>query len=201
MFPLDSLTSDSGPVALAVAMCLGLAFGWCLEQGGMGSAPKLAGQFYRTDFAVAKLMMSAILTAMLGLFWFGRLGLVDIDRLAVPETYLLPQAVGGALFGLGFVTAGLCPGTSCVAAASGRGDGVAVIAGLLVGVLSFHEGFALLRPLYDATPRGPETLPSVLHVPYGPAVFAVIVVALAALGTADRLQRATGPAVAEPPLA
>jgi hypothetical protein len=56
-----------------------------------------------------------------------------------------------------------------------------------------------LRPLYDATPRGPETLPSAFHVPYGLAVFAVIVVALAALGTADRLQRATGPEVVDPP--
>jgi uncharacterized membrane protein YedE/YeeE len=39
-----------------------------------------------------------------------------------------PQLAGGLLFGAGFVVAGLCPGTSCVAAATGRGDGVAVVA-------------------------------------------------------------------------
>ena len=38
---------------------------------------KLAGQFYLTDFTVLKVMLSAILTAMLGAFWLGRFGLID----------------------------------------------------------------------------------------------------------------------------
>jgi len=103
---------------LAAAVIIGIAFGWTLERAGLGSAPKLAGQFYLTDFTVFKVMFSAIVTAMLGAFWLSRLGVLDLSRVYVPETYLLPQLAGGLLFGVGFVVACLCPGTSCVAAAS-----------------------------------------------------------------------------------
>ena len=55
-----------------------------------------------------------------------------------------------SLFGVGFLVAGLCPGTSCVAAATGRRDGLGVIAGMLLGVGLFNAAFdvdraALLR--------------------------------------------------------
>ena len=81
--------------ALIAAVLIGIAFGWCLERAGMGSARKLAGQFYLTDLTVFKVMFSAIITAMLGAFWLGRLGVLDLSRVYVPETYVLPQLVGG----------------------------------------------------------------------------------------------------------
>ena len=84
-------------------VAIGIAFGWALERAGLGSARKLAGQFYLTDLTVFKVMFSAIVTAMLGVFWLGRLGLLDLARVYVPETFLLPQLVGGLLFGVGFV--------------------------------------------------------------------------------------------------
>ena len=101
-------------------MLFGIAFGWFLERGGMGNARKLAGQFYFTDLSVLKLMFSAIVTAMLGLFWLSWAGLLDLSRVYVPETFIAPQLVGGLVFGVGFAIGGLCPGTSCVAAATGR---------------------------------------------------------------------------------
>src|SRR6185503_18302804 len=120
---------------LLIALAIGIAFGFTLERAGLGSAPKLAGQFYLTDFTVFKVLFSAIVTAMLGAFWLGRLGILDLSAVYVPETWLVPQLAGGVVFGAGFVIAGLCPGTSCVAAASGRGDGAAVVGGMFTGVL------------------------------------------------------------------
>ena len=79
-------------------------FAMFLERGGMGSARKLAGQFYFTDLSVLKLMFSAILTAMLGLFWLSWAGLLDLSRVYVPETFVAPQLVGGVVFGVGFAT-------------------------------------------------------------------------------------------------
>ena len=108
---------DSTGVALVTAVAIGVAFGAALERAGLGSARKLVGQFYGTDLTVFKVMFSAIVVAMLGAFWLGRLGVLDLARVDVPETWLVPQLVGGALFGAGMATAGLCPGTSCVAAA------------------------------------------------------------------------------------
>jgi uncharacterized protein len=175
--------------ALSLAIAIGIAFGVALEQAGLGSARKLAGQFYRTDFTVFKVMFSAVLTALLGTFWLARFGWIDLSALYVPETFLLPQLVGGAVFGMGFVLCGLCPGTSCVAAASGRGDGVVVMLGLFVGVMLCGLGYGWLQPFYLSTAYGSFTLPELLHLPYGVVVCIVVLMALAAFQLLDRFER------------
>lgn len=166
---------------LATAALIGIAFGWALESAGLGNPPKLAGLFYLRDFTVAKVMMSAILTAMLGTFWLGRLGLVDLGSFYVPETYLLPQLIGGLIFGLGFLLSGLCPGTSCVALASGRAEGAATILGLVAGMLLFGLAFAAIEPLYRATARGALTLPNLIGLPEGICVAAVTMIGVGML--------------------
>ena len=165
---------------LAIAVGIGIAFGFALERAGLGDARKLAGQFYFTDFTVLKVMFSAIVTAMLGVYWLSRAGAIDLASLYVPETYLLPQLAGGAIFGLGFVLAGLCPGTSCVAAATGRGDGAFVMFGMFAGVLGTGLAFPSIQRFYESTPRGSLTLPQLLGVPYGVVVLGVVIVALIA---------------------
>jgi uncharacterized membrane protein YedE/YeeE len=164
-------------VALIIALLIGIAFGFVLERAGLGSAPKLAGQFYLTDFTVMKVMFTAIVVAMTGAFWLGRLGVLDLASVYVPETFLLPQIAGGAIFGVGFLVAGLCPGTSCVAAATGRGDGVAVMTGMFAGVLLTGLSFASLRQFYESTSYGVWTVPQLLHVPYGLVVSVLILAA------------------------
>ena len=165
---------------LAIAVLIGGAFGFALERAGLGDARKLAGQFYFTDFTVLKVMFSAIVTAMLGVYWLSRAGVIDLASLYVPETFLLPQLAGGAIFGLGFVIAGLCPGTSCVAAATGRGDGAFVMLGMFAGVLGTGLAFPATQSFYESTPRGSLTLPQLLGVPYGAVVLAIVAVALIA---------------------
>jgi hypothetical protein len=172
-----------------MALLLGAAFGWFLERGGLGNARKLAGQFYLADFTVLKVMFTAILTAMLGLFWLGWLGVVDVSRVYVPETYLLPQLAGGAIFGAGFVVGGLCPGTSCVAAATGRIDGLALVVGMLGGVWLFGEAFPLVERFYQSTPRGVMTIPGLLGLPYGVVAAAVVALALGTFAGIARLER------------
>jgi rhodanese-related sulfurtransferase/uncharacterized membrane protein YedE/YeeE len=189
---------DLGPgAALIAAVAIGIAFGWTLERAGLGSAPKLAGQFYFADLTVFKVMFSAIVTAMLGAFWLGRLGLLDLSRVYVPETYLLPQLAGGLLFGIGFVIAGLCPGTSCVAAATGRGDGLLVMFGMFAGVLGTGLAFGSISNFYASTARGSITLPQLLGVPYGAVVFGVVAMALIAFWLIRRFE---APASASAPV-
>jgi len=189
IFPLIDGDAGSGGAGLTVALVLGVAFGFALERAGLGSARKLAGQFYGRDLTVLKVMFSAIVTAALGVLWLSRLGLLDASRVYVPETWLLPQAAGGAVFGIGLVAAGLCPGTSCVAAATGRRDGVAVVGGMLAGVLLFAEAFPLLDRFYDSTPRGTLTIPSLLHVSPAVATAALVAMALGMFAGAERWER------------
>ena len=189
MAPLFEFGRFGDGTSLVIAVLLGIAFGWFLERGGMGNARKLAGQFYFTDLSVLKLMFSAILTAMLGLFWLSWAGLLDLSRVYVPETFVAPQLVGGLVFGVGFATGGLCPGTSCVAAATGRRDGFALIAGMLTGVFVFGEAFPVLANFADSTARGAWTLPQALGLSYGTVVGIIVAVALGAFAGAERLER------------
>ena len=82
------------------------------EKQKLGSAKKLMGQFDLTDLTVLKVMFSAIVTAMLGLFWLSRLGMVEVSRIYLPETFLVPQAIGGLLFGVGSSEYTLLPNRS-----------------------------------------------------------------------------------------
>ena len=173
---------------LWIALAIGIAFGWCLERSGMGNARKLAGQFYLTDLTVFKVMFSAIVTAMLGVFWLGWLGVVNVSRIYVPETFILPQLVGGIVFGIGFAIGGLCPGTSCVSAATGRVDGLMVVLGMFAGVLVTGVLFSSLEPFYNSTPRGQLTLPTLFHLPYGVVALAVVLVALGGFRVAELLE-------------
>jgi uncharacterized membrane protein YedE/YeeE len=183
----DSAAGDAAVIVAALAV--GVAFGWFLERGGLGSARKLTGQFFLTDLTVFKVLFSAVVTAMLGAFWLSRLGVLDLSRVYVPETFWTAQLIGGIIFGIGFVVGGLCPGTSCVAAASGRIDGVLVICGMLAGVLLFHEAYPLFRPLYEAGAAGVSTLQSSLGLTYGMTALLVTTVALAGFSVAQWIER------------
>lgn len=176
------------PLDAIVALGIGVAFGIALERAGLGNARKLSGQFLLRDFTVVKVMFSAIVTAMLGLYWLGRIGAIDPAFLYVPETHLAPQMAGGALFGFGFAFAGLCPGTSCVSAATGRGDGFAAVAGLFGGVLVTGLFFAPLQSFYESGGRGALTLPSLLHLPAGVVALFVVLAALGAFLAAAKLE-------------
>jgi uncharacterized membrane protein YedE/YeeE len=183
---------DSEPAGIAAALVIGIAFGFALERSGLGSARKLMGQFNFTDLTVFKVMFSAIITAMLGAFWLSRIGVLDMSRVYLPETFLVPQLVGGIVFGIGFALAGLCPGTSCVAAATGRGDGVAVVIGMFAGVLATGVVLPSVAGFYTSTPRGGLTVPVALGVSEGVVVAGIVMIALLGFAGAERLERRTG---------
>lgn len=181
--------------SLFIALVIGFGFGWFLEQGGLGNARKLAGQFYLTDMTVLKVLFTAIVTCMLGLFWLGKLGLVDLGRIYLLPTYVLPHLVGGLVFGVGFVMGGLCPGTSCVAASSGSLDGLALIGGMMTGIFVFNEAFPLVEGFYGTTPMGQVTLHGLIGIPYQAMVPAIVVLALGAFWAAERIERRFGSGV------
>jgi uncharacterized membrane protein YedE/YeeE len=164
--------------SLVVALAIGIAFGAALERAGLGSSRKLVGQFYVTDLTVFQVMFTAIVVAALGVFWLDRFGVLDASRLAVPETWIVPQLAGGLVFGIGMAMGGLCPGTSCVAAATGRGDGVAVLLGMFAGVFVMGLAAEPLAAFYEATPRGALTLPRWLDLSPGLVTAALVAVAL-----------------------
>ena len=183
--------AEGGPLgaSLLAAVSIGIAFGFALERAGLGSARKLAGQFYGRDLTVLKVMFSALLVAMLGVFWLGRFGWLDVQALYVPETYVGPQIVGAVLFGAGLIVAGLCPGTACVSAATGRIDGWFVLLGLSFGMLIVGLVLDRFRAFFESSARGAWTLPEFFGLPYGVVVAAVTALALLAFAACRAFER------------
>jgi len=176
--------------SLVLAFVIGIGFGFALERAGFGSARKLMGQFYLTDLAVFKVMFTAIITAMLGVFYLGWIGFLDVSLVYLTPTYLLPQIIGGLILGIGFVIGGYCPGTACVAVSTARIDAISFLAGVIAGIFLFGEAFPLLEKFYNATPMGQVTLPGLLHVPYGLAVFVIVLIAVAGFAGATWVEKA-----------
>ena len=179
----------SGAAPLLLALGVGAAFGAALEQAGLAEPRKLAGQFYLRDFTVLKVMFTAVVVAMLGVFWLDRSGWIDRSTLFTPETFLAPQALGGVIFGVGFVLSGLCPGTACVAAASGKGAGFATVAGVFAGVLLTGLALPLFAGFHRSTAHGVWTLPRALGAPEGWVVCAVALGAVALFAGVERFER------------
>jgi hypothetical protein len=196
----DSLAGNPRLVGLAVAVVTGLAFGFVLERAGFGRGTKLAGQFYGTDLTVLKVMFTAIASAMLGAVILSGVGLLDLESVQFNyPTFLWPMIVGGLMLGVGFVVSGYCPGTSFVATASGKLDGLTTVLGVIGGSLLYAE----LEPRMGAFPNsgklGAFTLARLFHVPPAVVAAGVTAVAIGAFVLAEAVeQRVTGRAEASP---
>ncbi|MFO1304816.1 MAG: DUF6691 family protein [Burkholderiales bacterium] len=167
MFPLSAYHEFSPFADHAIAVLLGFGFGFCLERAGFGSARKLTAVFYLYDMAVVKVMFSAIVTAMVGVAVLGGLGILDVAELYLEPTNVAAQALGGLVFGAGFIVGGYCPGTSIAAMATGRKDGALFALGMLAGVFAYAELTPGIDAWIKATAQGPLTLPSLTGIAAG----------------------------------
>ena len=189
LFPLEFASEEFW---LLTAVVIGFLFGFSLERAGFGNARKLAAQFYLHDMTVFKVMFTAILVAMVGLYTLAAVGVVDMQMLWINPTFVWAQLIGGFLLGVGFLMSGLCPGTSIVAAVSGRIDGFVTIAGIYVGTLLFAvtvDWFPGLERLYYAGSMDVSLLHEVLGVPATALILAIVVVAGLALIGAEAVER------------
>jgi uncharacterized protein len=188
-FPINAFTEFSLDTSLIVSLLVGLGFGFMLEKGGFGNSKILAGIFYGRDWRVLKVMFSAIVTAMVGLYALDGIGVVAMDRIAFKSTYLWSQIVGGLLLGIGFVTSGYCPGTSVVGIVSGRLDALFAMGGMLLGIGLFEEGFPLWKEFYNSAYMGEVSISQWSGLPTGLIVFSVALMAFGAFSAVGHFER------------
>jgi hypothetical protein len=194
IFPFESLSDERRALGLAVAVAVGIAFGFVLERSGFGRAQKLVGQFYGNDMTVLKVMFTAIVTAMLGATILSGVGVLDLESVQFNyPTYLWPMIAGGLLLGAGFVMSGYCPGTSFVATASGKLDGLGTVGGVVVGSLLYAELEPALGGFQNSGKLGTFTLPDWLGIPPAAVAAIVVVLAIAAFLGAERIERLMRP--------
>jgi uncharacterized protein len=178
-----------GGDAVAGVLC-GIGFGFALERGGFGRANNLAAIFYGRDFRVMRVMFSAIVTAMIGLYLLDLTGFMPLSNIGILPTYLLPQLVGGLLLGTGFIIGGYCPGTSLVGMVSGKIDAVLFVTGLFAGSFAFILSYDAFASFEQKTAWGPVLLHEYFHLPSGVMVVMVALFAVGAFWATSKIEAA-----------
>jgi len=185
----QSTEMPAPPVAAApkllAAVVFGLAFGFLLQKGGVGKLNVLIGQLLLQDWTVAKIMLTAIVVGMLGIFTLHHFAKVNLH---IKPTRIGSNIIGGLLFGAGFALIGYCPGTAAAALGQGSWDALFGMVGLVAGSWIFAEFSASLKlTLEKWGDLGKVLLPDLLHVPRG--VF-VVIFAVLLIGGLFALERA-----------
>lgn len=182
----------SREAGLLLAVTLGFFFGLFLERGGLGNPHKLTGVFYLTDFVVPKVMFTAILVAASGLYLLSDLKLLDLGRVWIVPTFFWPQIAGGALFGVGFVVSGYCPGTSVAGLASGRLDALVTMIGIGAGSLVFAVLYPVLEVFFQSSAMGSATLPGLFGISHWTVLTVLVIVAGLMFFFMERYERKAG---------
>ncbi len=153
----------TGPAALVAAVVLGALFGLLLHRGGVASYDVIVNQFRFRDFTVLKIMFTAIIVGGLGVLVLNSAGLANYH---IKATNLLGVVLGAAIFGVGMVLYGYCPGTAIAAAASGSLHGLVGLAGLLVGGVLYAFSFPWIsKTILPVGALGKVRLPDVTGIP------------------------------------
>lgn len=165
---------SSGRAQKALGLLSGLVFGFLLQKGGLTEYDVILGQLLLTDFTVVKVMLSAILVGMIGVFVMRWMGLV---RLQIKPGSIGSTVLGGIIFGVGFAILGYCPGTAAAAFGAGAVDALVGMVGIVIGAGIFARHYPVLDRLilnWGALPA--HTLPELIGLK--PGIVAAIMAAL-----------------------
>ncbi len=172
-------TPVAGPAKLIAGLIFGIAFGFLLQKGGVGKYNVLIGQLLLQDWTVAKVMMTAIIVGMIGIFFLHRFAKVNLH---IKPTKLGPNIVGGLIFGAGFALIGYCPGTAAAALGQGSWDALFGMVGLAAGSYIYAEFSGSLRGTLEKWGDfGKVLIPDLLRVNRGVSVVIIAVLLTAAL--------------------
>ena len=144
-------------------LCFGIVFGFLLQKGGVTKYDVIEGQLLWVDFTVLKVMLSAVLTGMIGIYFMKTMGWVELH----PKPGSAGMSIiGGLIFGVGFAVLGYCPGTIAGAIGNGYLDAlIGGVTGILLGAGLYAWIYPKLKPgILKKGDFGTSTLPQLLKV-------------------------------------
>jgi uncharacterized protein len=144
-------------------LAFGIVFGFLLQKGGVTKYDVIIGQLLLTDFTVLKIMLSAVLTGMSGIYVMKSLGWVQLNPKSGSAGM---NIIGGLIFGVGFAVLGYCPGTMAGAIGNGYLDAtMGGLAGILIGAGLFAAIYPRLNQgILKKGYFGDLTLPKLFNV-------------------------------------
>jgi uncharacterized membrane protein YedE/YeeE len=153
----------TGEAALWLAIPFGMAFGFLLHRGGVADYNVIVNQFRFRDFTVLKIMLTAILVGGVGVWILHGMGHAQYQ---IKPANLLGVALGAALFGVGMVLYGYCPGTGVAAVATGSVHALVGFGGMLAGAVAYALSYSWVEQhIQKAMALGKVRLPEVTGTP------------------------------------
>jgi len=146
---------------------LGLLFGFCfgflLQKGGVTHYNILMGQLLLEDFTVLKIILTAVVVGMVGVYAMKQAGWIKLHK---KEGSLGTSIPGPLIFGVGFGLLGYCPGTGFGAVGHGSLDAlIGGVGGMLIGCALYAAVYPKLKDsILNKGSFGDKTLIDVLHV-------------------------------------
>ena len=135
--------ASSVPAKMIIGgIVFGFVFGFLLQKGGVGTYHILIGQLLFQDWTVVKIMATAIVVGMVGIFTLHHFAKVNLH---IEPTKIGSNIMGGLLFGAGFALIGYCPGTVAAALGQGSWDAIFGMLGLVAGSWVYAEASGFLK--------------------------------------------------------
>ncbi|MFI5298587.1 MAG: YeeE/YedE thiosulfate transporter family protein [Polyangiales bacterium] len=153
--------------AVVAPLAIGFVFAWLLQRAGLSRYERIVEIFRFRDAAVVQFLLSALVTAAIGLRVLASLGFAT--DIPIPTTVWPANLGGGFVFGIGMALSGFCPGTVAAGAGEGRLDNlVPGIGGLLSGALIYGLLYPRIGPALARVGRwGAVTLDQLTHTDPG----------------------------------
>jgi hypothetical protein len=170
---------------LILGLLTGIFFGFFLQKGQALKYDKQLGMLRFKDFTILKVMITAILVGMVGIYFFVDMG---IGKLSLKPTVLGANIIGGLIFGLGWGMLGYCSGTALGATGEGRFDafwGGAL--GMLVGAGIFAEVYSYIKDNFlQWGDLGKLSIPQVVGIHHWIVILIIGVVLVLALVAVEK---------------
>ena len=131
-------------------LALGTIFGFILSRSGAADYNYIQAMFLFTSFQLYGIIGTAVAITAPGIWLIKRYGRTALGRPIAIE--LKPRhrgnIVGGALFGIGWSMAGMCPGPIFVNVGEGKIYAIAALAGALAGAGLFGAIYTRVQGLF-----------------------------------------------------
>ena len=153
----------TGDPARWLAIPFGILFGVLLHRGGVANYNVIVNQFRFRDFTVLKIMLTAIIVGGIGVWVLHGMGHAQYQ---IKPANLLGVALGAALFGIGMVLYGYCPGTGVAAIATGSLHALVGFAGMLAGAVLYALSYPWVeKHIQPVAALGKVRLPDITGIP------------------------------------
>ena len=131
------------PVQLALGLISGIVFGFLLQKGRVAKYQTILGQLLLKGWTAFKIMMTAIITGAIGVYFLVDQGATMLDIWPFQPAAMLAGAV---FFGVGLAVLGYCPGTGMAGAGEGSRDALVGVFGMIAGAGILVVAFNVLEP-------------------------------------------------------